>query len=59
MKELTDLAIGEQLIRSASEISQQNKQAIFDQVIDLYPMIMIDLYPAPHECLEITTVLRI
>lgn len=72
MKALTDLAIGEQMIRSASEINQQNNQAIFDQVM---AMLMLDLYPEPHErpvdinintlcnkciaTIEITTVLRI
>ena len=42
----TDLAIGEQMIRSASEINQQNNQAVFDQVM---AMLMLDLYPEPHE----------
>jgi len=46
MKALTDLAIGEQMIRSASEINQQNNQAVFDQVM---AMLMLDLYPEPHE----------
>lgn len=46
MKELTDLAIGEQLIRSASDINQNNNQAIFDQVM---AMLMLVLYPEPHE----------
>jgi hypothetical protein len=49
MKALTDLTIGEQMIRSASEINQHNNQAIFNQVM---AMLMLDLYPEPHERLD-------
>lgn len=47
IKRMVDLAIQEQLIKSESDINEDNSQIIYDYVM---PIFMLELYPKPCKC---------